>query len=102
MKRLINKVAVLGSGIMGSRIACHFANAGIQVLLLDIETPAKDGQPVKDKNSLVNSSLQNAIKGNPSPIYKKSYASRIKTGNFTDNMKDIASCDWILEAVIEN
>jgi 3-hydroxyacyl-CoA dehydrogenase len=102
MKRLINKVAILGSGIMGSRIACHFANAGIQVLLLDIETPAKDGQPVKDKNSLVNTSLQNAIKSNPSPIYKKSFASRIKTGNFTDNMKDIASCDWVLEAVVEN
>ena len=102
MKRLINKVAVLGSGIMGSRIACHFANAGINVLLLDIETPVVDGKAPADKNTLVNTSLQNAIKSSPSPIYKKTFVSRIKTGNFTENMKDITSCDWILEAVVEN
>jgi 3-hydroxyacyl-CoA dehydrogenase len=102
MKRLINKVAVLGSGIMGSRIACHFANAGINVLLLDIESPAANAKVPYDKNSLVNSSLQNAVKSSPSPLYKKSFASRIKTGNFSDNMKDIGTCDWVLEAVVEN
>jgi 3-hydroxyacyl-CoA dehydrogenase len=104
MKRVISKVVVLGSGIMGSRIACHFANAGYSVLLLDIETPqsAVGANAKYDKNSLVNSSLQNAIKSNPSPLFKKSFASRIKTGNFSDNMKDIGGCDWVLEAVVEN
>jgi len=107
----INKVAVLGSGIMGSRIAIHFANIGVEVLLLDIapkelndEEKAKglslDNNMVK--NRIVNSSLQAALKSNPSPIYNKAFANRIKTGNFDDNMKDIAGVDWILEVVIEN
>jgi 3-hydroxyacyl-CoA dehydrogenase len=111
MKRIIKKVAVLGSGIMGSRIACHFANTGLEVLLLDIapdkvsaEESAKgltlDSATVK--NRIVNISLQNAIKSNPSPLYKKSFASRIQTGNFSDNMSEISGCDWILEAVVEN
>ena len=111
MKRIIKKVAVLGSGIMGSRIACHFANIGVDVLLLDI-APKELGEEEKKKNlsldstevknRIVNSSLQTALKSNPSPIYKKSFASRIKTGNFTDNLKDISNADWIIEAVIEN
>src|SRR5665213_947153 len=111
MKRNISKVAVLGSGIMGSRIACHFANIGVEVLLLDIapkeltdEEKAKgltlDNKAVK--NRVVNSSLQTALKSNPSPIYNKAFASRIKTGNFDDNMKDIANVDWIIEVVVEN
>src|SRR5262249_49753661 len=54
------------------------------------------------KNRIVNSSLETALKSSPSPIYKKSYASRIKTGNFSDNMKDISDCDWIIEVVVEN
>lgn len=111
MKRNIKKVTVLGSGIMGSRIACHFANIGIEVLLLDIapkelsEEEKKKGLTLDSsavKNRIVNSALQSTLKANPSPIYRKSFASRITTGNFTDNMKDIASSDWILEAVIEN
>jgi len=111
MNKHINKVAVLGSGIMGSRIACHFANIGVEVLLLDIapkeltdEEKAKgltlDNKAVKNK--VVNSSLQTALKSNPSPIYNKAFASRIKTGNFDDNMKDIANVDWIIEVVVEN
>src|SRR5437763_1449833 len=108
MNRIINKVAVLGSGIMGSRIACHFANIGVQVLLLDIvpkELSAdeqKKGLAIESllfKNRIVNESLQTAIKSNPSPLYRKSYASLIITGNFNDNMKDIAGCDWIIEVV---
>ena len=111
MKRTIKKVAVLGSGIMGSRIACHFANIGVNVLLLDIvpkEVAAADQkkgwttETPDFRNSIVNQSLQNAVKSNPSPLYKKSYASRITTGNFTDNLKQIADCDWIIEVVVEN
>ena len=111
MKRIIKKVAVLGSGIMGSRIACHFANIGLEVLLLDIapkellDDEKKKGLSLDSsvvKNRIVNTALQSTLKANPSPIYKKAFASRIRTGNFTDNMKDIANCDWVLEAVIEN
>src|SRR5436190_9900442 len=111
MKRIIKRVAVLGSGIMGSRIACHFANIGVDVLLLDIVPKELNEEEKKKnlsldspevKNRIVNFSLQTALKSNPSPIYKKSFASRIKTGNFTDNLKDISPSDWIIEAVIEN
>lgn len=111
MKRTIKKVAVLGSGIMGSRIACHFANIGVQVLLLDIapkeltEEEKQKGLTLEStavKNRIVNSSLETAVKSNPAPLYHKSYAKRIQTGNFTDNMKDISSADWIIEVVVEN
>lgn len=111
MKRIINKVAVLGSGIMGSRIACHFANAGVSVLLLDIvpkELTAAEtakGLTTESKlfrNRIVNDALQAAIKSNPAPLYLKRNANRIATGNFDDNMKDVANCDWIIEVVIEN
>jgi 3-hydroxyacyl-CoA dehydrogenase len=105
MKRTIKKVAVLGSGVMGSRIACHFAGAGVQVLLLDIATPSNSPeggeQKASDKNKIVNDALANAIKNNPSPVYTKDVVKRITTGNFTDNMKDISTCDWILEVVVE-
>lgn len=102
MKRTIKKVAVLGSGVMGSRIACHFAGVGIQVLLLDIvpkDLPA-DAKPVQ-KNKIVNDALTAAIKSNPSPVYHKDVVKKITTGNFDDNMKDIAACDWIIEVVVE-
>ncbi|QES89408.1 3-hydroxyacyl-CoA dehydrogenase/enoyl-CoA hydratase family protein [Rhizosphaericola mali] len=111
MKRIIKKVAVLGSGIMGSRIACHFANIGIQVLLLDIvpkepnEKEAAKGLTLESKvvrNRIVNDALQTALKSNPSPIYKKEFANRIATGNFDDDMKKIAECDWVIEVVVEN
>ena len=102
MKRIIKKVAVLGSGVMGSRIACHFAGVGLQVLLLDIQPkdlPA-DAKPA-EKNKIVNDALAAAIKSNPSPVYTKDVVKKITTGNFTDNMKDIASYDWVIEVVVE-
>jgi 3-hydroxyacyl-CoA dehydrogenase len=103
MKRTIKKVAVLGSGVMGSRIACHFAGVGLQVLLLDIAPAAPEGGTLKpsEKNKIVNDALAAAIKSNPSPVYTKDVIKKITTGNFEDNMKDIASCDWIIEVVVE-
>ncbi|WP_223581677.1 3-hydroxyacyl-CoA dehydrogenase/enoyl-CoA hydratase family protein [Sphingobacterium sp. GVS05A] len=110
MNRNIRKVAVLGSGVMGSRIACHFANIGVEVLLLDIVPrellPAEqakgltlESKAVRDR--IVNSSLETTLKTNPSPIYSKSFVKRIKTGNFDDNLQDIAQVDWIIEVVVE-
>src|SRR3954466_2881777 len=101
-KRNIKKVAVLGSGVMGSRIACHFAGIGVQVLLLDIvPNEAKESADKNARNKLVNDALQAALKSNPSPVYTKDVVKRITTGNFNDNMKDIAGCDWIIEVVVE-
>ncbi len=111
MKRIINKVAVLGSGVMGSRIACHFANIGCEVLLLDIvPKELNDAEKAKGltleskavRNRIATNDLQFALKSNPSPIYKKQFASRISTGNFEDDMSKISNCDWVIEAVIEN
>jgi len=101
-KRVIKKVAVLGSGVMGSRIACHFAGIGVQVLLLDIvPNEAKQSDNKFLRNKIVNDSLQAAIKSNPSPVYTKDVVKKIATGNFDDNLKDIASCDWIIEVLVE-
>jgi 3-hydroxyacyl-CoA dehydrogenase len=111
MKRSINKVAVLGSGIMGSRIACHFANIGVEVLLLDIAP--KDLSPEEQakgltvdnpavKNRIVNTALQTAVKTNPSPVYTKKALNKIKTGNFDNDMSKIAGYDWVIEVVVEN
>ena len=109
-QRSINKVAVLGSGVMGSRIACHFANIGVNVLLLDIlpkeinDKEKKAGKSLEDisvRNRIVNDALKFALKSNPSPIYSKSYADRIETGNFEDDLPKIKDCDWIIEVVIE-
>ncbi|WP_432711685.1 3-hydroxyacyl-CoA dehydrogenase NAD-binding domain-containing protein [Pedobacter sp.] len=96
INKKINKVAVLGSGIMGSRIACHFANIGVEVLLLDIAP--KEGP----RNSIVDTALQTAIKTNPSPVYAKKVVQKITTGNFEDDMPKIAAYDWIIEVVVEN
>lgn len=102
MNRNINKVAVLGSGVMGSRIACLFAGIGVQVLLLDmIPAGVAADAPVSQKNKLVNDALAAAVKSNPSPIYTKETLQRIKTGNFTDDMPKIQQCDWIIEVVVE-
>src|SRR6185295_15351698 len=102
MKRPIKKVAVLGSGVMGSRIACHFGGIGLQVILLDIvPKEAAESKKAAERNKIVNDSLTAAIKSNPSPVYHKNAIKKITTGNFDDNMKDIAGCDWIIEVVIE-
>ncbi|MFC4263447.1 3-hydroxyacyl-CoA dehydrogenase/enoyl-CoA hydratase family protein [Ferruginibacter yonginensis] len=102
MKRTIKKVAVLGSGVMGSRIAAHFAGIGLPVLLLDMvpKDVAADAKPA-ERNKIVNDALAAAIKSNPSPVFTKSVVKKITTGNFTDNMKDIATADWIIEVVVE-
>ena len=102
MKRSIKKVAVLGSGVMGSRIACHFAGIGVSVLLLDIVPKgAEESTKPAERNKLVNDALTAAIKSNPSPVFTKDVIKKISTGNFTDNMKDIALCDWVIEVVVE-
>ncbi|PKQ46377.1 3-hydroxyacyl-CoA dehydrogenase/enoyl-CoA hydratase family protein [Confluentibacter flavum] len=109
-KRLINKVAVIGSGIMGSGIACHFANIGVEVLLLDIvprelnDTEKAKGLTLESKvvrNRLVNDSLTNALKSKPSPIYHEKFASRITTGNLEDDISKVSVADWIIEVVVE-
>jgi 3-hydroxyacyl-CoA dehydrogenase len=111
MNKHINKVAVLGSGIMGSRIACHFANIGVEVLLLDIAPKElapdeqKKGLTLDSpavKNRVVNAALQTAVKTNPSPIYSQKVLQKISTGNFTDDMPKIAGVDWVIEVVVEN
>ncbi|MEY3435962.1 MAG: hypothetical protein RL335_418, partial [Bacteroidota bacterium] len=102
MNRKIRKVAVLGSGVMGSRIACHFAGIGVQVLLLDmVPNEAKESTNISARNKLVNDALQSSIKSNPSPVYTKEVVKRITTGNFDDNLKEIAHVDWIIEVVVE-
>lgn len=102
--RHIKKVAVLGSGIMGSGIACHLANVGMDVLLLDIVpfdiTEEQKSDP-RQRNRIVNESLSKAIKSKPAPLYRKEYASRISTGNFDDDFERIKDCDWIIEVVVE-
>src|SRR6187549_3828157 len=111
MNRHINKVAVLGSGVMGSRIAAHFAGIGVQVLLLDIarkelnEAETKRGLSLDSKavkNRIVNDALQSTLKANPSPVYTKDVIKNIRTGNFTDDMQQIGAYDWIIEVVVEN
>ena len=110
MNRKIKKVAVLGSGVMGSAIACHFANIGLEVLLLDmVPRELSDSDKAKGltlengtvRNSIVNHHLKNTLKSKPSPIYKKEFASRIKTGNFDDDFEKIKSADWVIEVVVE-
>lgn len=104
MNRSIKKVAVLGSGVMGSRIACHFANIGVEVLLLDIvprDLADADKSNPAARNKIVNDALAFALKSKPSPIYDKSFAKLIKTGNFEDDMSRISGVDWIIEVVVE-
>jgi 3-hydroxyacyl-CoA dehydrogenase len=102
MKRSIKKVAILGSGVMGSRIACHFAGIGVNVLLLDmVPKEAIESTKPDERNKLVNDALQAALKSNPSPVYTKATAKKITTGNFDDNLQEIAGVDWIIEVVVE-
>ncbi|WP_298263946.1 3-hydroxyacyl-CoA dehydrogenase/enoyl-CoA hydratase family protein [uncultured Lutibacter sp.] len=110
MKRRIKKVAVIGSGIMGSGIACHFANIGVEVLLLDIipreltDTEKAKGLTLENKavrNRLVNDSLKASLKSKPSPIYNQKFADRISTGNLEDDLHKIKDVDWVLEVVVE-
>jgi 3-hydroxyacyl-CoA dehydrogenase len=110
MKRAIKHVAVLGSGVMGSRIALHFANIGVKVLLLDI-VPRELSEEEKAKglsldnpavrNRIVNQSLMDAVKSKPSPVYHDKVAELVTTGNFEDDMPKIAGVDWVIEVVVE-
>ncbi len=95
MNRHIKQVTVLGSGVMGSGIACHLAGVGVEVLLLDM--PAEG----TDRNKTARDHLANAIKSNPSPIYDKAFASRITVGNFEDDLEKIKNSDWVIEVIIE-
>ena len=106
----IQKVAVIGSGIMGSRIACHLINVGLDVLLLDIapkelnELEKKQGKKLTDKtvkNRIVKNSLNNAIISKPSPLFNIKLKSKIKTGNLNDDICKVSSVDWIIEVVVE-
>lgn len=110
MNRAIRKVAVVGSGVMGSRIACHFAGIGVQVLLLDIvPKELNDAEKAKGltpeskqfRNRIVNDALQATLKGKPSAVYTKDIIKNISTGNIDDDLPKIAECDWVIEAVIE-
>jgi 3-hydroxyacyl-CoA dehydrogenase len=110
MTRRIKKIAIIGSGIMGSGIACHFANIGVEVLLLDIiprELTAKEkakGLTLEDKvvrNRLVNDALTTSLKSKPSPIYHQKFANRFTTGNLEDDIAKVANVDWIMEVVVE-
>ncbi|WP_055437599.1 3-hydroxyacyl-CoA dehydrogenase/enoyl-CoA hydratase family protein [Lacinutrix algicola] len=109
-KRRIKKVAIIGSGIMGSGIACHFANIGVDVLLLDIvprELTDKEkakGLTLEDKvvrNRLVNDALTASIKSKPAPLYDISFKNRITTGNLDDDIAKVKDVDWIMEVVVE-
>lgn len=108
--RNIRKVAVLGSGVMGSQIALHFANIGVEVLLLDIvpkePTAAEQAkglglQSPQVRNRIVQEAFQKALSLKPAPSFDSTSASRVTLGNFEDNMKDIAHYDWVIEVVVE-
>ena len=110
MKRRIKRVAILGSGVMGSGIACHFANIGAEVLLIDIvprelnDKEKAKGLKLEDavvRNRIVNDALKASLKSKPSPIYKQEFAKRITTGNFEDDLAKIKDFDWVIEVVIE-
>ena len=102
--RRIHKVAVLGSGVMGSGIACHFANIGLEVLMLDIlpaDLREEEKQVKAARNRIANNALQAAVKSKPAPLYDATFVSRITTGNFEDDFQKIKDCDWVIEVVIE-
>ena len=106
----IKNIAIIGSGIMGSGIACHFANIGVNVLLLDIvpksltDKEQANGLDLNHnlvRNRIVNDALNKSLKSKPSPIYHKSFANRIVTGNLEDDIHKIKDLDWIMEVVVE-
>src|SRR5580658_1554190 len=101
--RQINKVAVLGAGTMGSRIAAHIANAGLPVVLLDIVPTGTDaGAPKQERNKIVLAALDGLKKSKPAAFYSPDSARLITIGNFDDDLALVADCDWIIEVVAEN
>jgi 3-hydroxyacyl-CoA dehydrogenase len=109
--RQINKVAVLGAGVMGATIAAHLGNAGIEVLLLDI-VPGEPNDAEKGaglglndravRNRIASQALDGLLSMKPAPLYLPSYAACIEVGNFEDDMGRIKECDWVIEVVLEN
>src|ERR1700751_5905721 len=95
----IHKVAVLGAGPMGARIAAHFANAGVPSYLLDIVPPDADAPA---RNKIAAAGLEAARKSRPAAFFEPSLAQLITIGNFEDDLKKLADVDWIIEAVVEN
>ena len=100
--RQINKAAVIGSGVMGSAIAAHLANAGIEVLLLDIVPKDVDSEDPSARSRLAATGLKNAIKSKPAAFYHNSYAQLVSVGNLEDDISKLKDCDWVIEVVIEN
>jgi 3-hydroxyacyl-CoA dehydrogenase len=98
MKR-IHKVAILGAGTMGARIAAHFANGGVPSYLFDIVPPDADGPA---RNKIAASGLEGARKSKPAAFFEPSLAKLITVGNFEDDLKKLGEVDWIIEAVVEN
>jgi len=108
--RQINRVAVLGAGVMGATIAAHLANAGLEILLLDIVPKGLDKQeeaqgltlesPVV-RNRIARNGLQGLLKMKPAPFYLSRYASRIQVGNLVDDLGKLKECDWVIEVVVE-
>src|SRR5947209_393072 len=110
MSYKIEKVGVLGSGVMGAGIAAHLTNAGIPVVLLDIVpdklSPEEEKQKLslQDKavrNRLANKGLENALKASPAAFYTPKNAALVATGNFEDDWDKLATCDWVVEVVVE-
>lgn len=104
MKWRIKKVAVLGSGVMGSGIACHLANIGLEVLMLDmLPNNLSDAEKnnARARNRIADEALNKATKSKPAPLYDKNFVTRITTGNFEDDFQKIGDCDWVIEVVVE-
>src|ERR1700683_3480235 len=98
--RTIHRVAVVGAGTMGSRIAAHFANAGISALLLDV--PGPDNSGPRQRNAPAQQGVQNAMKHRPGGFFTDDKAVLVEPGNFEDDLAKLPDCDWIIEAIIEN
>src|ERR1700693_5663682 len=102
MKRCIDKAVVLGAGTMGARIAAHFANAGVPVLLLDIVPPALTSGSAAERNKIVRAGLDVAKKSKPAAFFTAALADKISIGNFDDDLQCCKDADWIIAVVAEN
>ena len=111
MMKQINKVAVLGAGVMGATIAAHLANAGIETLLLDIvprepnDAEREAGLPITDgrvRNRIATAGRDGLMKMKPAALFLPGYAATIEIGNFDDDMPKLKECDWVIEVVVEN
>lgn len=90
------RVAVIGAGVMGAGIAAHLANAGVQVLLLDIVP-----NDAADRNQIAKDAIAKLLKTNPAPLMHKRFAKNITPGNIADDLPQVKECDWVIEAIIE-